>query len=434
MSKKEIIAGRGFYYMPSAFITLKVTADEKYNHEKMLKAIAYLEEVHPIINNVVRKSGEKMWFEEIGKHVSLIRYEEKENIKWEDVVLELTKEPVNLLEVPGVMICVIEKSDSFDLLVICHHIYADGIGLKCLADDLLYMYSTCDKLRPREALTELSEENLTSDYKIPEDLKQRYLSFAQTCKERQVEFSWEAYKLMIEKHNEVVGSGIVCRSIKGAAFQNLKDKCKEYGVTLNSVLTVAMSAALQKGEKIDAIIAVNTRPLFNYEEKSGLANFASCIQPTVKYDNSVGFWENTVNIDKEIKVEKDNKKKMLNTLYTFMLWGADVFGVGYYARYGMFTDMEVLMELRKTLGLNAEAETFDISNVGSADFELSSKNITLKDCYFMPNLMPACACTFGVASLSDTLTISLGFKKNLVTQEKAEEIIDKVTAYFTECF
>lgn len=88
---------------------------------------------------------------------------------------------------------------------------------------------------------------------------------------------------MIEKHNEVVGSGIVCRNIKGSTFQNLRDKCKEYGVTLNSALTVAMSAALQKGEKIDAIIAVNTRPLFNYEEKSGLANFASCIQPSVKY-------------------------------------------------------------------------------------------------------------------------------------------------------
>ena len=90
-----------------------------------------------------------------------------------------------------------------------------------------------------------------------------------------------------------------------------------------------------------------------------------------------------------------------------------------------------MTELRKTLGLNAEADTFDISNIGSAEFELSSRNITLKDCYFIPNLMPACACTFGVVSLSDTLTISLGFKKNLVTQQLAEEIIDKVAAYFS---
>lgn len=430
MSKKEIIAGRGFYYMPSAFITLKVTAEGKYNHEKMLKAVSNLEEVHPIINDVVRKSGEQMWFEEIGKHVSVIRYGEEENIKWEDVVLEITKEPLNLSEVPGVIVCIIEKSNNFDLLMICHHIYADGIALKCLTDDLLYLYSTCDKLQTREALTELSETNLVDDYKIPEELKQRYVSFAQTCKERQVEFSWDAYKQMIEKHNEIVGSGVVCRNIQGRTFENLKAKCKTHGVTLNSALTVAMAAALQKGEKIDTIIAVNTRPLFNYKEK-GLANFASCIQSTVKYDSSIDFWENVINIDKEIKVEKDNKKKMLNTLYTFMLWGADVFGVGYYARYGMFRDMEVLTELRKTLGLNAEADTFDISNIGSAEFELSSRNITLKDCYFIPNLMPACACTFGVVSLSDTLTISLGFKKNLVTQQLAEEIIDKVTAYFS---
>ena len=33
--KKEIIAGRGFYYMPSAYVTLKITVEGIYEHEKM---------------------------------------------------------------------------------------------------------------------------------------------------------------------------------------------------------------------------------------------------------------------------------------------------------------------------------------------------------------------------------------------------------------
>ena len=70
--KKEIIAGRGFYYMPSAYVTLKVTVEGIYDHEKMKQAVFYLEEAHPVINNVLCKSGDRMWFEDVGKHVPII--------------------------------------------------------------------------------------------------------------------------------------------------------------------------------------------------------------------------------------------------------------------------------------------------------------------------------------------------------------------------
>lgn len=235
--KKEIIAGRGFYYMPSAYVTIKVTVEGVYEHEKMKQAVAYLEEAHPIINNVLCKSGDKMWFEDVGKHVPVIYYNDEKVVKWEDALLQITTEPINLLENPGVMIGVVERTDRFYLLVVCHHMYGDGLSVKYLMDDLLYIYSTGNKLRPREAMTELSEADLTLDYKIPEELRENYVSFAETCKERNVEFSWEAYKQMIDTHNGTIGTGLTCRNIKGTVYRNLKGKCKEMGVTVNSALT-----------------------------------------------------------------------------------------------------------------------------------------------------------------------------------------------------
>ena len=427
--KKEIIAGRGFYYMPSAYITLKVTVEGIYNHENMKQAVSYLEKAHPIINNVLCKDGDAMWFEDTGKHVPIILYNDQTCTKWEDALLQITTPPINLLETPGVMIGVVERTDRFYLLMICHHMYGDGLSVKHLMDDLLYIYSTGNNLRPRTPMTELCEDDLPSGCKIHEELRSRYVSFAETCKEKNVEFSWEAYKQMIDTHNAVVGSGVTCRNIKGTSYRNLKGKCKELGVTINSALTTAMAAALQKEGSVDAIIAVNTRPLLNHEDKMGLGNYASCIQPTIQYDNSIGFWENVAIVDEKIKAERTNTTKVLNTLYTFMLWGADVFGVGYYARYGLFRDMEVLMELRKTLGLNNEADTFDISNIGNVEFVANSEDFVVRDCYFIPNLMPACACTFGVASHENVMTISLGYKNNLVSDEQAKKITHEVVSY-----
>lgn len=429
MENKEIIAGRGFYYMPSAYITLKVTVEGIYDHERMQQAAAMLEQAHPIINRVGRKEGERMWFVDAGKHIPVIHYPETKLVKWEDALLELTKAPINLMEEPGVMIGVAERTDRFFLLVICHHMYGDGLSVKNLADDLLYIYSTGNQLKPREASTELCEDDLSLNCKIPDELRERYIAFAALCKEKKVEFSWEEYKQMVETQNALVGSGVTCRSIKGTVFRSLLGKCKRYGVTVNSALTTAIAASVQKTDCVDAIIAVNTRPILNPEDNMGLANYASCIQPTIRYDHSIGFWDNVVIVNDQIKAARANVPKMLNTLHTFMLWGADVFGVGYFARYGMFRDMDVLMELRRTLGLNSEADTFDISNIGGLQFTSNSEDFVVRDCYFIPNLVTACACTFGVTSLENTIAISLGYKKNLVSDEQAREITHKVVSY-----
>lgn len=426
---KEIIAGRGFYYMPSAYISMKVTVEGVYEHEKMQQAVAFLEEAHPIINHVVHKDEAKMYFKDIGIHVPIIHYTDEVLVKWEDALLKLTTEPVNLMENPGVMICVVERTDHFFVLAIMHHMYGDGLSLKYLMDDLLYIYSVGHKLKEREAMTALCEEDLSAHAKIPQEIRDKYVSFAELCKNKQVEFSWEAYKQMIDTHNATVGTGITCRNIQGTMFRNLKGKCKELGVTINSALTTAMAAALQNNTGVEAIISMDTRSVFNHENNKGLANYASCIQTSINYDNSINFWDNVVIQDKRIKTEKTKTSKVLNTLYTFLLWGADVFGVGYYARYGMFRDMEVLMELRKALGLTTDTETFDISNIGSVDFTANCEDFVIKDCYFIPNPMPACASTFGVSSLDNVLTISLVHKKNIVSSEQAKKILHNVISY-----
>ena len=59
-------------------------------------------------------------------------------------------------------------------------------------------------------------------------------------------------------------------------------------------------------------------------------------------------------------------------------------------------------------------------------FEEVAGDMVIRDAYFIPNLMPACNCTFGVTSLRDVLTISLGHKPNAVSENKAREIINAV--------
>ena len=61
--RKEIVAGRGFYYMPSAFVTLNVTVEGVYDHARMEKAVLALanEEKFGELNALyVRKSSAEL--------------------------------------------------------------------------------------------------------------------------------------------------------------------------------------------------------------------------------------------------------------------------------------------------------------------------------------------------------------------------------------
>ena len=115
MDKREIIAGKCFYYVPAPFVTLKVTVESEYHHDKMKKALLNLEEAYPIINDVVRKDGDKMWFEDIGAHVRIVAYVGFETMKWEDAMKHIIQNPIDLTKKPGVIIGIVAKEERFHL-------------------------------------------------------------------------------------------------------------------------------------------------------------------------------------------------------------------------------------------------------------------------------------------------------------------------------
>lgn len=425
-ARKEIVAGQGFYYMPSAYVTLKVTVEGRYSHEKMERAVRLLEEAHPLIHHVVRKSGNRMWFEDAGQHVTLKEFDELQNITWENAIRKIIYKPINLLETPGVIIGVVIRADRFYLMVVCQHMYGDGMSVKLLMDDLIYAYRTGETPAKKVAYPELCETDLPETYRIPGAVRDGLLAVSKKCEEKQVEFTWEDYKQMIETHNASVGYGLVCRNIKKPMFLKLREKCKELGVTISAAISTAIAGAMLQGETIEAIISVDTRSFFERGNEEEMANYASCIKPLLHYDRSIGFWENVEITDRCIKEKRNHTEELFETLYTFMLLSADAFGAAYYARYGMFRDMEVLGMMRNALSLSYGSENFELSNIRNISFEEVAGDMVVRDAYFIPNLMPACNCTFGVTSLRDVLTISLGHKLNAVSEEKAREIINAV--------
>lgn len=429
--RKEVGVGRGFFYVPTPYIALKVTVESNYNREKMLEAIKMLEVTHPVIKSVVEKHDPDMWFVDKGKRVRVYEYGRELVTTWQSVLRELSEKPVILTEESGVIICILEHLDSFELMILCHHLYGDGLTVKQFMDDLLYMYVTGKQIEPKEIVAITGEGDVPIDCRIPEEFKKQLDAVNTAWAGRKVEFSTEEYDTICARHKEMSGYNVVSKSVKGSDYRKLRGKCTETGVTVNAALTTAIAAALQKTDSIRAIVAVNLRPTLDLEVNKGIGNLSSCINNVLHYNNEVDFWENVDAVHEWVKKERTDKESVMRVTHTFMELDANVFGASYFARYGMYRDVEVLIPLKTALSMGPE-DVFDVSNLGKVEFEAACEDFNVRSCYFVPNLTISCDCTFGVVSLNNALTITLAHKPNVVSETEAKRILDQVVMYLMQ--
>lgn len=425
MEKRDIIAGRGFYYIPAPFVTLKVTVESEYHHDKMKKALLNLEEAYPIINDVVRKDGDNMWFEDIGVHVRIVAYVGFESMKWEDAMKHIIQNPIDLTKKPGVIIGIVAKEERFHLLVVCHQMYADGISVKQLADDLLYMYRMQKKIESHDILT-LREEMLPHDCQVEEEFRNKLNKVNQLWEKNKIEYSWDTFTQVSDLHNEAIGYRVACGKLKGSDYRKLRGKCKELGITVQAAVITAVAGSLQKLKNIHSMVALNARPLLGLEEDKGMINYASSVGFDIQYEQRIDFWYNAQIVNQQLKKAKNDRGKQLEVLCSLLLLQAEVFGLPYYAEYGMYQDKEAMIVLKDILGVNTAEETFEVSDIGNITFDAANEEFMVRDCYFVPSLPLACDYTIGVVSFDNALTLTLGYKSNMQNEEQMERIIANI--------
>lgn len=423
--RKEIITGRAFYFMPSPFCALKITIEERYNHERMENAIRELERVHPIIHNVVVQEENRLWFRNIGKHVRIHRYSENAD-DWKAVYKTEVSETLDLRMESGVKIAVLEHPDCFDLLLLFHHIYADGISAKYLLSDLLTIYGTGRKMNVREPLSDIGIERLSEKVTVSRETVRKTEHTLQTWEQNRASFGFDTFKQMNELHHKLARYELAVGGLEKNEFLKLRKQCKEHGVTVNSVLAAAILAGVQAEDAINTLIPVNARPVLEIENDAGLANLASSVNLKLCYESSSDFWTNVTRVHEIMYKARTDSTVSMERLYTFMRLNEEVFGAGYYAQYGMYKKQDMLETLREVLLPDMQRKTLDFSNIGAMPYETEEGSVRVRECYVLPNFTVTCDWMFAVVSLEDVLTVSFVYSSRRISGNAAEEIMNRV--------
>ena len=258
-NEREITVGRAFYYMPTPICTMKISVEEKYNHEKMVETSAELEKVHSLINNGIVLEDNRLLFRNVGMHVPVIRYTEAEVEGWKEVYKIGVSATYDLSKEPGTKVAILEHPDRFDLLVFIHHIYGDGISIKILLCDLLDIYLAGKRKEPKVPLTDFGEEHLKRLFSVSQETSDKMNKMMEMWSAKKVSFDYDAFHQMNILHQKMIRQEVIFGKIEAADLQMLNERCREYNVTVNSALTTAIVAAIRAEESVNTIIPRDMR-------------------------------------------------------------------------------------------------------------------------------------------------------------------------------
>ena len=228
----------------------------------------------------------------------------RDNRGWQEIRKECEKKAFRINEGELFRTYIIEEEKGYTLMMMVHHIAADGKAMLIVLEDIL------NNLAGREVefkpLTSEGSELIPTDKEVsfPIMFLIRYLN--RLWKKTGCMFGWEDYYEIHKRFWEVWESEVRFENIGKEELEQVKEECKEKGITVNSYM---MAKILKKHPEYHNVCF----PISLRRANRSITNRVLLVKTDFKYNVKRTFWKNAGklhNITREFIENKDKKYDM----------------------------------------------------------------------------------------------------------------------------
>lgn len=390
MERQYILSERAHFMCPNMNFGMLMKIDGAMDEIKLGETLNQLAAAHPFLRAVVahEDNSDKLFYNVLdNSQISL-------NIC--DGVFEISdyeglmKKNWNVFEEGLLKVNVYKATDSFEVLLMAHHLLIDGSGLLQLAQEI------ADSYVEGKAINYVEERLIASVNELPagSDLSgiSRFLikrANKQWVKENH-KVSFEQYTDFVRQFNEKHKLDYQRIDVEDSVYQDMKKICKENDVTINDLLMAKMYIRTG-GKKI--IIAADIRNKLSIYNKGALGNYATAMGIECKSKTTDEIAKAKEVHKLVLNTMKDNKKLML-VLACYFLMEPTLLDAAAISGLGGFESKAASFVGGGMFGFASQA-SYSITNLG----KIENKN--MKSVMFLPPASPAAKLTLGVVTLND---------------------------------
>lgn len=303
------------------------------------------------------------------------------------------------------------QQDSFQLLIVAHHLAGDGLAVFYLLDDVVQALNGHDLIE--QPLQLYDPTPILAKSKLSLGMRFMLRGLNRKWQKTGQSFTYADYQEMFQRYWQNRKTEILCEELDEAQLSALKQRAKQQGITLNSLLTAAFAQAAQAPSDIG--LAASIRP----PTYRGMGNYATGISIRYRYTDAKDFERNAQAIHKLIYAKLENPKKKFFLLHFMNEVAPTLIDAAYFSAYGGYTN-KTAQTVRNLFGYGGKPKSISITNLTTLDLNQQEGKYSLTAVQFVPPLVPNARRIIGICTYRERMSITLHVEHNdQLAEEKA---------------
>jgi len=328
-----------------------------------------------------------------------------------DLYIKIDSEPFDFHK-SLVKLYILNGENSCDIMLIGHHIIADGIGYLNLLRDI---FSALDGKLSAEVCA-VPENNSIANSK-PGFLLSLFANGLNKKWQKQGKiFTNEEYYDFFTKYRSQYVPQVMLRQLEGGFILRLREACKRWSGSVNEAICLAFAYAIFKTQKRDALrigVAASIRNEMVIPTQNTLGNFTTGISATIL---------NAGEAAGKVRRQLSNPRTKYQVVHLLSKLTRPLIESAMYAAYGNY-DSQASRQLAETLGERRDNKAVGFSNLGAQKFDGYTFNVS--DVQFIGPAFPQNFLTVGVMTVGDTLKFCLRYNTPETSETEIADIYDK---------
>ncbi|WP_167957919.1 condensation domain-containing protein [Anaerosporobacter faecicola] len=397
---------RTWVYSPTPKIIIKTRINKRINVEELKKAIDKAIQVNELLRCRITFDSKQDTYYQVQKHMDFPL--EEYTTDWQEVVKKDEKEPFRPEKGSLLRFYYSLGEECTELLLIAHHLMGDGTSYAYLIKDILLALTGKELTQKPVCLYSMEDLPKKSKLALPMRIMMKFLnrSFAKTGKH----FTTDEYYTMAKKYMEKTDTRIVVKTFTKEQFQQMKQYGKANGITVNTLIVTALLQAAKEKSDIGHAVSIRKK---GYE---GMGNFATGVSTQNQYDPSKTFLGNAMDFQKSM-YEKLNDEKKKYFLLQFMggITGSLQDAIYFAACDGY--ENKTAKQFANMFGYMGTPKGISVTNLTKLAIPHTYGDLELEEFTFVPPLVLNSKRIIGIATLGETMTITLHIKKDASEEE-----------------
>jgi len=415
----KLITERFHLFAPNINICFAVEFNKTFSDELIHEAIKTVHTIHPILRSSVRFDQEGNSFYHIEEQVKadFTVIEISDEDEWLSIIAKEQKQEFILSRAPLIRFKLLKCNEKMFLIMCVHHILADGLSCVKILKSIVSCMNEPGQNIEQQQPNLLEDSVLYDNEKLSSGVKLLVNMLNKKWGRSPHVFNEAGYYRMRENYWKEQSHSIEAMELNEGEVLQLKAKCKENGVTINTILITSLLKAAQVIEprNIKAGIAVSIRP-----KENSIGNFASGISIIHKYRDNKSMWENASKIQSIVSKRLNNEKNRCFYLSFLKALNVNLLDSIHFKLFDNYKNKTTDF-LAKSLGYTNEPIGCGISNLGMTDL---TSELGVKRVFFAPPLVANSDKIAGAISTDTGLRIFYQYS-NQINKEMNKKIYDK---------